>query len=375
MTEEPAPGPGAPAEPSAEAPGVAEEPEGPQAATGPAEPPPERPSLRATLAQRWKLAAAVLPALGFGLAVARYYQGCQADQQAQIDDTWSEVRAASERPEDLSRTANIRERIEALHREGESFGGLNIENFRLRDADLAGANFSETSGANADFAGARLAGADFSGAFLTGPDFTNADLEEALFEGAELPGAVFADAILTGAAFRGAILREATFVRATLAGADLTDAELAGAAFRGAILSAAGTDTPPALLPERLQCVDLSDADLAGTDLSETVFLDSSLAGACLAGAQLQGASFTYTDVTGGDFSGAFGLAAAALAAACIQEGGDPPLLPEGLRWAGRDCGPLWEVRRGDNCRMETRPPDAPARECASPEPSADPTP
>ena len=129
MTEEPAVSPGTPAEPSAEAPGGDDE---SQAATGSAEPPPERPSLRATLAQRWKLVAAVLPALGFGLAVARYYQGCEAERQARTDDTWGEVRAASENPEDLSRTANIRERIEALHQEGESFRGLNIENFRLR---------------------------------------------------------------------------------------------------------------------------------------------------------------------------------------------------------------------------------------------------
>ena len=117
--------------------------------------------------------------------------------------------------------------------------------------------------------------------------------------------------------------------------------------------------------------MDLSDADLTGTDLSETIFLDSSLAGACLAGAQLEGASLTYADVTGADFSGADGLTAAAIASACVREGADPPVLPEGLRWAGRACEPLWEVRRGDGCRIDPRPVAGSARPCVVPEPSA----
>lgn len=157
-----------------------------------------------------------------------------------------------------------------------------------------------------------------------------------------------------------------------LAGADLTDADVAGATFREAVLGADVAEAPPALLPKRLQCVDLSNAGLAGSDLRRTVFLDSSLAGACLAGAQLEGASFTYADVTGADFSGAEGLTGAAIASACIREGGDPPLLPEGMRWAGRDCGPLWEVRRGDACRMETRPAEGPATGCAVPQAPGD---
>ena len=130
MTEEQTVGAGSPAESS----GQTSSDSAPETGSGAqaAESPTERPSFGATLARRWKVVAAVLPALGFALAVARYYRGCEADRQARTGDTWAEVRAASESPVDLSRTANIREHIETLHRAGESFRGLHIENFRLR---------------------------------------------------------------------------------------------------------------------------------------------------------------------------------------------------------------------------------------------------
>lgn len=370
MTEEQTAGSDSPAESSGETPSDSS----PEAGSGTrsARSPAARPSLGATLAQRWKVVAAVLPALGFALAVARYYRGCEADHQDLINAAWRQVRAASENPGNRNLTANVREPMEFLHREGESFRGLRIENFRLRDAELAGADFAEVSGANADFARARLAGADFAGATLTAPDFTNAGLGEAGFDGAQLPGAIFEDVTALGdAVFHGAILRDASFDRAILAGADLADAEVPGVTFRDAVLSADGAGAPPTLLPKRLQCVDLSHADLAGTDLREKVLVDSSLAGACLAGSQLQGASFTYADITGADFSGADGLTGAAIASACIREGGDPPVLPEGLRWAGRECEPVWEVRRGDSCRIEPRPATGPARPCVAPESSS----
>ena len=124
--------------------------------------------------------------------------------------------------------------------------------YDLSDADLSGANLSDT-----DLSDANLNGADLSDANLGRADLNGADLSDANLGRADLRRADLRCADLNGADLNGADLSDTDLNGANLSGANLSDADLSGANLRRADLRRAD-----------LRCADLSGANLRGADLN-----------------------------------------------------------------------------------------------------------
>ena len=181
--------------------------------------------------------------------------------------------------------------------------GASLENVRLNDSNLWGANLDE----------AALRQAQLSGSILAGAHFENADLESARFEGADLRGAKMGKADMERAHFedadlRGADLEEADLQYATLDGIGLERAALSGTNLRGASLIEADLERAT------VHDANLTGAQLEGARLDGADFTDAQLREADLRGTSMKGTSFRNADLAGVQFSDedldAFGEAA-----------------------------------------------------------------
>ncbi|HZO75776.1 MAG TPA: toll/interleukin-1 receptor domain-containing protein [Ktedonobacteraceae bacterium] len=164
----------------------------------------------------------------------------------------------------------------------------------LREADLRGADLSETNLSRVDFEGAdlsetNLTSSDLRGAVLRHANLGNATLQDARLNETILDGILLRGANLWGADFSGqhwvnlngadlskTILMEANLSRANLGGTNLREANLAYSNLNSAYLSRAN------LQGANLQGANLSGADLTEADLSEakvgrTIFGDIDL--------------------------------------------------------------------------------------------------
>ncbi len=265
----------------------------------------------------------------------------QQNLQAMIDGSERDLHATAAsllcathpiwRPRDGS-SPDLREALLA----GVNWSGLCLVRADLSTANLRRSDFRETSlheltAANADFSQANLHGAwieranlactnfknaqlakilarncDMSGANLTGANLNQADLREGQLVGANLCKAAFRRADLRGALIDKCLLPGADFRRANLRGAQmrrlrLCDAQWTGASFRKASL----TDCD-------LENVELPGADFRGAQLNDCLMTDSfmpgadfrraSLRGAGLAGVDWPGAVLRNADLTGATF-------------------------------------------------------------------------
>lgn len=156
--------------------------------------------------------------------------------------------------------------------------------FSLREANLRGANLSETELSGADLRGADLSNADLRGANLSGADLSKANLH----------AANLSEANLAMARLNGANLGEATLIKARLHKADLGEASLIGARLNRALLSDAN------LIWATLRRSSFHGARLDRADLSWT-----DLRGASLTGANLTGANLSWADLRGASLRGA----------------------------------------------------------------------
>lgn len=143
----------------------------------------------------------------------------------------------------------------------------NFLEVNFNDAQLAGANLSESI-----FDSASAQRADFSGANLEYVCFDGANLQGSSFRGAKLQGASFRDAELGECDFRGADLTDVDFTEANVRGANLSCAVLNnikcdGAVFGEAILSQAQ------LQQSHIVHADFSDAWFDETEMSQVTFV------------------------------------------------------------------------------------------------------
>jgi uncharacterized protein YjbI with pentapeptide repeats len=178
-----------------------------------------------------------------------------------------------------------RERVEALHGEGEPLAELDLRALDLSGLDLEGADFTGT-----DLTRAKLMGTRLGDAILDGANLTEADLREAEAKGASFAGATLVDADLRKGDFAQGVFGDARLDRADLREADLSDAEFDGvraveADFRGANLQGL----------RAAQAYDLSRALFTTARATESIW----------SGATLTGAVFAYTRLEGADFAGA----------------------------------------------------------------------
>lgn len=163
---------------------------------------------------------------------------------------------------------------------------ININNRKLRraqmhEAVLIGASLREVDIKGAYLAGAHLHGASFYKASLQGAVFKNTNLQKVCLEEADLRSAYLGSAGLQGANMRKANLQGSNLTEAHLQGADLTGADLQGAILSKAHLQGAN------LKGAYLQGADLSEADLQGADLTEACLLGADLSKAKLHGASI----------------------------------------------------------------------------------------
>jgi uncharacterized protein YjbI with pentapeptide repeats len=118
------------------------------------------------------------------------------------------------------------------------FSHCNIASIRGgKQADLFGANFTHSHGAEPIFETCQLAEADFSYAELPGASFAHASLMQANLTAAELSGARFDYANCQGARFAAANLFQAVFAGTKLDQADISDANFYGVEFLDAQVS------------------------------------------------------------------------------------------------------------------------------------------
>lgn len=207
--------------------------------------------------------------------------------------------------------------------------GANLSKSDLSRAHLSRANLSESDLSGANLSRARLFETDLSGAKLRGADLSKAYLTKADLSRAKLSGANLFEANLREAKLRGANIREAN-----LSGANLTEANLFGtylfgayfrrAYFRGFRLQRVrifgvrlfGSDlfvSGARLYGANLFGSDLSGADLSGADLSEANFFGvnlrrADLSGANLFGTDLSGADLSYANVKNARFANNLGI-------------------------------------------------------------------
>lgn len=156
---------------------------------------------------------------------------------------------------------------------GGNFHKIGLQNAKLWDANLRGANlafshlqesvFSEAHLEGADLTQAHLEGADMESVHLEGANLTGAHLEMACLNDAHLDNANMTRALLKKTLLSGASLRGVNFTGAHLEEADLTEANLEGANFQSAYLHGVY------FLRSRLEGARLSEVNLEWAILEE----------------------------------------------------------------------------------------------------------
>jgi len=180
--------------------------------------------------------------------------------------------------------------------------GVEIKNFKARQAILPQVDFAGLRLPNADFEAAdlrnmrfgncELRDARFNKAILEAADFTGANLEGADFSHASLMNANFSGAWMWSSKFNGAVLTEANFSSAMLAEVDfksIGDNRLSYVNFSGACLVSATFTNIKAPRSGNKQ-TNFSSACLAGAD-----FVGASLMDVVLTRAQISSRSGTIT--------------------------------------------------------------------------------
>ena len=158
-----------------------------------------------------------------------------------------------------------------------NFHKIGLQNAKLWDADMRGANLSFSLLQESVFSEAKLEGANLIQAHLEGADMESVHLEEADLTGAHLEMACLNDAHLDNANLTRAILKKtllsgaslcgANFTGAHLEEADLTEARLDGANFQNAYLHGVY------FLRSRLEGAKLHEVNLEWAILEEGDFL------------------------------------------------------------------------------------------------------
>ena len=169
----------------------------------------------------------------------------------------------------------------------------NGERLVLRNRNLSGLDFSEENNRNL------LTEADLTGANLTNTVLTGAHLERAVLRGVNLTNTDLTGAHLERAVLIGAHLDYATLTKAHLTGADLAGADLTNTTLKGAILIRS------ILTGAHLERADLTRAHLTGADLTKAYLTEAYLEGAHLERAYLEGACLDYTTLTRAHLEGA----------------------------------------------------------------------
>jgi len=161
---------------------------------------------------------------------------------------------------------------------------LDLDEAKLRDFNLHGANLTDANLFGVDLSRAILSRASLRGADLRDANLYGADLSRAHLRRAKIGGAYCSRAYLSEADLRWADLREADFSRANLSQATINGASLCGANLCGA---------------------NLREANCRGADFREANLSGASLHKACLGRANLSKANLRGTDVREADLRGA----------------------------------------------------------------------
>lgn len=191
-----------------------------------------------------------------------------------------------------------------------------ILEFAVLQADLGGADLSNTHANYADFSYNNVRGANLSGA----------QLAYTMFGGTFLDNANLSSAFLFSADLSGAHMSGANLTASDMTYANLTEADLTGANMTGADLTAAN------LTSANLATADLTNAKLSGLDLRVSGGSESYpgqvVPAANLAGTDLRGAILRDADLRGVDLRGARNLTQSQVDAALVDA---ETLLPAGL--------------------------------------------
>ena len=92
------------------------------------------------------------------------------------------------------------------------------------------------------------------------------------------------------------------------------------------------------LVAANLAHADLTSAHLSLADLSGAILMETKLTNAFLQQANLTGADFMYANLTGANLKYAKGLTQGQLDSACIEKGGIPPIVDDGLNPPANFC-------------------------------------
>ncbi|NJP11807.1 MAG: hypothetical protein HC866_21980 [Leptolyngbyaceae cyanobacterium RU_5_1] len=221
-----------------------------------------------------------------------------------------------------------------------------LNNARLADSNLTGANLTLVKAESLFAEGVNLTngslkGADLSNANLNGAILGNAnlspwinpanpankirtELDNAFMENTNIQGTNLTEANLSGANLKFTqgngltLLIAANLTAADLTSASLNNTQLDNADLTGATLTFAqlnGADLRNAQLDGNVQMnnASLNNAILTGANLRDINFVDGSAAGANFTNANLTNANFTNVDLTNANFTGATATGAIAL--------------------------------------------------------------
>jgi uncharacterized protein YjbI with pentapeptide repeats len=217
-----------------------------------------------------------------------------------------------------------------------AFHLCNVDRMVLAEARLLDTRFSNLALGHVDFDQTRIEGLKIDNCEELPPSFASAKgIGTASFVGCTFVAPVLRNAFMAGAQFSscslasadlsGADLRETKFLDCTLTHAKFDGAQLGGTEFKGTRLASSSLKLARDVRSVDWQGVDISNCDLSQTDLHEmnfsgvkaleTNFSQSKLAGADFSGAALNGASFksaelrlarfTRAAINSADFEGA----------------------------------------------------------------------
>lgn len=209
-------------------------------------------------------------------------------------------------------------RFDAVDLKGIDLSSLSVQDsdlrfaINLRQAGLAGGDFSRV---------------DFRGVNLSEMDLTYACFKKANLEGANVSGSTLEASNLSYTKLRSANLPQAKCRWANFSHAVLKDANCSGAVFSGANLSRA-----------TLVGANLSDVLLDESNLAEADFSSANLTWADLSGAEVSGARFTHLDRTD--------LKATTIGG--VQLGSGERVGSKSARRAISSNATLWKIFRGD---------------------------